>query len=149
MTLWRISNYADLIKGLGGISHAGRWHNLGKPIVYLAEHPALALLEIRVHLNVDLGILPDSFQLLRVEFNDSILVETAETGLCEEELRNQNITRKIGDTWLTNSKSSLLKVPSVIIPKSYNYLLNPLHADAKHFDIVDAYQYPFDQRLFK
>lgn len=148
MILWRISNFSDL-KGIGGIKQSGRWHNAGNPIVYLAEHPALALLEIRVHLNADLDILPDSFQLLRVEVDDTILVETVEVGLNEKELHDQSITRRIGDAWLENGESALLKVPSVIVPISYNYLLNPLHSDAGRFSIVDHYQSPFDQRLFK
>ncbi|MCB5161550.1 RES family NAD+ phosphorylase [Marinomonas algarum] len=148
MTLWRISNFADL-KGIGGMRQAGRWHNAGNPIVYLAEHPALALLEIRVHLNVDLEDLPDCFQLLRVDFDDSVLVESLEAGLTLEEQREQSITRRIGDAWLANAQSVLLKVPSVIVPHSYNYLFNPLHPDSKHFSIVDQYQYPFDQRLFQ
>jgi len=47
MELWRISNYADL-SGAGGLQAAGRWHTRGKRIVYLADHPASALLEMLV-----------------------------------------------------------------------------------------------------
>ncbi|MGH7819352.1 MAG: RES family NAD+ phosphorylase, partial [Candidatus Binatia bacterium] len=45
MTLWRISNHSEL-KGIGGLRASGRWHTAGRPIVYLAEHPALCLLEV-------------------------------------------------------------------------------------------------------
>jgi len=48
MELWRISNYADLSGG-GGLQAAGRWHTRGKRIVYLADHPASAVLEMLVH----------------------------------------------------------------------------------------------------
>jgi RES domain-containing protein len=50
MELWRISNYADL-SGAGGLRAAGRWHSQGKRIVYLADHPSSALLEMLVHLD--------------------------------------------------------------------------------------------------
>ncbi|MEL0637615.1 RES family NAD+ phosphorylase [Marinomonas sp. TI.3.20] len=149
MILWRVSNFADL-KGIGGIRQAGRWHNAGRPIVYLSEHPALALLEIRVHLNADLEDLPDSFQLLKVDFDESFIpVESLDSGLSREDLHQQSITQRIGDSWLNNGQSPLLKVPSIVVPHSYNYLLNPLHPDSGHLSIVDQSKYPFDQRLFK
>ena len=45
--LWRISNRCDL-EGVGGEKADGRWHTAArvKRIVYLSEHPAVALLEV-------------------------------------------------------------------------------------------------------
>ena len=72
MYLWRISNYADL-KGLGGFRAGGRWHFPGQPVVYLAEHPALAFLEILVHHEVArIEDLPKQYQLLQVEVPESV-----------------------------------------------------------------------------
>jgi RES domain-containing protein len=48
MILWRISRHRDL-SGAGGMRAAGRWHEAGRPVVYLAESPAAALLEVCVH----------------------------------------------------------------------------------------------------
>ena len=50
MELWRISNYADLSGAGDGLLAAGRWHTRGRRIVYLADHPASALLEMLVHM---------------------------------------------------------------------------------------------------
>ncbi|HEY9043917.1 MAG TPA: RES family NAD+ phosphorylase, partial [Rheinheimera sp.] len=36
-------------------------------------------------------------------------------------------TARIGDNWLTQQASLALSVPSVIAPREYNILLNPLH----------------------
>ena len=75
MVLWRISNYADL-RGIGGLRAPGRWHFAGQAIVYLAEHPALALLEILVHMEIaSVGQLPDGYQLLRVDVDDDVPVD--------------------------------------------------------------------------
>jgi RES domain-containing protein len=63
MELWRISNYADL-SGIGGVRAAGRWHSQGRRIVYLADHPSSALLEMLVHMDRDL--IPSTYQLLRI-----------------------------------------------------------------------------------
>ncbi|HEY6852191.1 MAG TPA: RES family NAD+ phosphorylase [Terracidiphilus sp.] len=64
MILWRISNYADLL-GIGAMEASARWHTAGRPLVYLAETPSSALLEILVHLEADDDDRPDSCQLLK------------------------------------------------------------------------------------
>jgi len=38
-------------------------------------------------------------------------------------------------------------VPSALVPETFNYLLNPLHADAVLFQIEKSFRYPFDVRL--
>ena len=73
MELWRISNYADLSGG-GGLRAGGRWHSLGRKIVYLADHPSSALLEMLVHMDRDL--IPATYQLLRVVVLAAIAIET-------------------------------------------------------------------------
>ena len=75
MELWRISNYVDL-SGIGGLRAAGRWHSQGRRIVYLADHPSSALLEMLVHMDRDL--IPPTYQLLRVAVPDDINVETSD-----------------------------------------------------------------------
>jgi RES domain-containing protein len=74
MILWRISNYADLL-GIGGIEASARWHTAGRPIVYLAENPSSALLEILVHLEADEEDRPDSYQILKVETAEDMISE--------------------------------------------------------------------------
>jgi RES domain-containing protein len=75
MELWRISNYTDL-SGIGGMRAAGRWHSQGRRIVYLADHPSRALLEMLVHMDRDL--IPTMYQLLRVVVPDDVGIEAIE-----------------------------------------------------------------------
>ena len=77
MILWRISNYADLA-GRGGLLAPGRWHDRGNPIVYCADHPSTALLEMLVH--VDPDQLPDGFQLLKIHCPDDVGMTTIRIG---------------------------------------------------------------------
>ncbi len=79
MRLWRISNYADLT-GAGGLTSSARWHSRGTKIVYLADHPASALLERLVHLEIDPEDLPSAYQLLAIEVPDHLAVERVEAG---------------------------------------------------------------------
>jgi RES domain-containing protein len=136
MILWRISNYADLL-GIGGMEASARWHTAGRPIVYLAESPSSALLEILVHLETDEDDRPDTYQILKVEAPDDITVKRVSmTSLSSDWKNNEEVTREIGDAWLEKSESALMRVPSVIMPETYNWLLNPRHADAKKVIIL-------------
>ncbi|MEH6348417.1 MAG: RES family NAD+ phosphorylase [Bermanella sp.] len=150
MKLWRISNYADL-SGIGGTKTPGRWHNKGIPVVYLAESPALAMLEVLVHFEIDAGEVPKGYQLLEVALEDSdeLSLTLSDEFLVDDWKDDLEFTRTIGDEWLTSSSSLLLKVPSIIVPNSYNYLFNPRHPEAKNAVIKLATKHPYDPRLTK
>ena len=40
-------------------------------------------------------------------------------------------SQRAGDDWLAGGETLLLRVPSVVVPVGWNYLLNPAHADAR------------------
>jgi RES domain-containing protein len=150
MRLWRISTNANLA-GDGGLLAAGRWHSRGSRIVYLADHPASTLLEALVHLEIDPDNLPDSYQLLAVDFPDDIAFESIEGKVLTPGWRDDaNLTRDLGDRWLRQNRTALLRVPSAIVPLAWNWLLNPAHADrANARSIAQIIRAPFDPRLFK
>jgi RES domain-containing protein len=56
-------------------------------------------------------------------------------------------TKTIGDNWIKDRKSAVLKVPSVIVPGEYNYLLNPTHPDIMKINFGSPIRYRFDPRL--
>ena len=144
MELWRISNYADL-SGVGGLRAAGRWHSQGRRIVYLADHPSSALLEMLVHLDRDL--IPATYQLLRVSVPDDVIVEIADKNLPADWRSKTMSSRNVGDQWLDRSTNALLQVPSAISERGNNYLLNPAHPDAAKITVAEVIQAPFDSRL--
>lgn len=53
----------------------------------------------------------------------------------------------IGDRWVADAGSSILRVPSVIVPPEWNFLLNPGHPDFPGAEIGDAEPVSFDPRL--
>ena len=147
MRLWRISNYADL-SGEGGLRASGRWHTKGFRVVYLSDHPASALLETMVHLEIDAEDLPNTYQLIGVESpDDSLMKAVEEADLPADWRMQQTITRALGDEWLANAPTSLLSVPSAIVPAGRNYLLNPTHAHAATISISSAVRAAYDPRL--
>jgi len=147
MRLWRISNYPDL-KGIGGTKKKGRWHNPGAPIVYLSENPALAMLEVMVHFELDQHEFPENYQLLEIEYTHRKGVSHLSSGLLGDGWQHeQDMTRAYGDEWLVGGSTLLLRVPSAILPHSYNYLFNPKHVLAGEAKIVAVSKHPFDKRL--
>src|SRR5436190_22955822 len=120
MRLWRISNHASL-SGDGGLYASGRWHSRGQRIVYLADHPASALVEIMVHLEIDAEDLPTHYQLLGVEVPDGIATTHTDEAELPQGWRQQSaLTRARGDAWLNGNAAALLRVPSAIVPESAN-----------------------------
>jgi RES domain-containing protein len=148
--LWRISNYDDL-SGEGGRIGSARWHTAGRPVVYLAETPAGALLERIVHLtdsNED-GFLPRFYQLLRVSVPDEVAIKQLNGLFPTDWKQNLELTRRIGDAWLVSKETPLARVPSAIAPQTWNYLLNPEHPDAKQVVVAEVIRERFDNRLFR
>jgi RES domain-containing protein len=146
MILWRISRHREL-NGRGGILFAGRWHFAGAPVVYLAESPAGALIETCVHTSVN--DVPPSFTLLKISGPDLLFEEIQMSSLNRGWTDRVEITRELGSAWLRRGRGALLRVPSALVPVTPNFVLNPLHADAKLLQVEDSFVYPFDERLKK
>ncbi len=151
MRLWRISDFPDL-SGDGGRRAAARWNSAGHRVVYTSEHPALALLENLAHIEAEPNDLPDTYQLLEIDVADDIAAEVIDARHLSKTNANWRsdlaATRALGDEWLVGQRTALLRLPSVILPKSTNLLLNPAHADAKRARIVEVTRPAYDARLF-
>lgn len=142
MRLWRISEWRTL-DGDGGVHYSGRWHSAGQPIVYIAGSSALALLEVLVQ--QARTVIPEPYQLLEVDVPDDLAVSDWPS---EQDHYDRSLTGAWGDAFLRSGETPLARVPSVIAPVSWNYLLNPVHAEARHVRIVTASRWPWDTRLF-
>ena len=143
--LWRISNYADL-SGMGGLRFSARWHSKGRPILYAAESPAGAMVEMLVHLDRDL--MPDTFQLVEIELEaKAAIAEISVADMLDVWQADLKVTRGIGDAWLADASSLALRVPSVLVPETWNVLLNPLHPDAGAMKVAQVLKVPLDARL--
>lgn len=139
MEAWRICRrpYADL-SGEGARRVGGRWNHRGAAVVYLAEHPALAVLEVLVHLDLPPELLPEDYVLLRAE-----LPFRPETPTLDQSYNPETI----GNAWLRTGENPLLRVPSVLVPHSHNLLLNPAHRTAARAKIVSVEPFVFDPRF--
>ena len=146
MTLWRVSNHAALDGG--GLRAPGRWHTRGRRVVYTAPNPATALLEVLVHAEIDLEDIPVTFRYLEIEAPESIAVETVEPAALKPGWRTDaQATRRIGDEWLESGRTALLRVPSAIVPATWNLIVNPRHAEGTAIRVARIHEQAVDTRL--
>jgi RES domain-containing protein len=144
MILWRISRHRDL-SGIGGLKAAGRWHYAGHAVVYLAETPASALLEVCVHTSAN--DVPPEFTLLKIEGPEVEVPSIKVDDLLKDWRTQLEVTRDLGTAWLEKNENVLLQVTSAIVPETVNFLFNPSHKHAAKFCITEVFSYPFDLRL--
>ena len=147
MFLWRISNHSTL-EGRGGLLASARWHTEGRPIVYFAESPPGALVEHLVHLELNPAHLPKSYRLLKAEAPNGLPLATVSIAdLPPNWITHAIATRTLGDEWLALKSSALLRVPSAILPETFNILLNPEHLDTSRVKVLWHAEHPWDTRL--
>lgn len=140
MLAWRLCRapFADLT-GEGARRFGGRWNTPGLPVVYAASSAALAVLEVRVHLDLPPELLPDDYVLLSIELGE-LDIEVVET--------TPPAPAAFGDTWLREQRTPILRVPSAIVPESSNLLLNPVHPSAARARVAVIRAFTFDPRLW-
>lgn len=140
MLAWRLCRapYADLT-GDGARRYAGRWNPRGWPVVYAASSAALAVLEVRVHLDLPPELLPDDYLLLTIDLSDLAI---------EEVVALPVDPAAFGGAWLREQRSPVLQVPSLNVPESPNLLLNPGHPDAARAGNIARRRFEFDRRLW-
>jgi RES domain-containing protein len=151
---WRIdkARWADTsFSGEGARLYGGRWNSAGRPLVYTAEHAALAAMEILVHVHVE-QLLQAAYVLIEVTFDDE-LVDVIPAAKLPKDWDSNLVpasVQKFGDDWLAAADSRpVLRVPSAVIPAGWNYLINPLHPRFSEIQIGKPQPFKFDPRLKK
>jgi RES domain-containing protein len=150
-TAWRLikTKYlATAWDGEGAGKSGGRWNSVGVPVVYVSETLSLALVEILAHLTI--GVLP-AYSAIRVDFDESIATSLEAQRLPKGWRVSPPpiTTQQIGDGWVRAATSAALRVPSVIVPSEFNYVLNPAHPDFARLVVGPARPFPFDARFAK
>jgi RES domain-containing protein len=57
--------------------------------------------------------------------------------------------RAIGDAWIDAASSAILEVPSAVVAREHNFLINPAHKDFHLVATGPAVPYECDSRLLK
>ena len=152
ITAWRIvkaRHQATAFDGEGARLYGGRWNSRGLPVVYAAASPALAALEMLVHVGNSKVLA--SYVSIACTFDEALVLRLDRQRLPKDWRSSPALPELalVGDAWLKDGTSAVLEVPNAIIPAESNYLLNPLHADFAAITIGRAQPFEFDLRLLR
>ena len=151
MELYRITQeiYAGDLSGNGAKLFGGRWNSEGLPALYAASTRSLALLETLAHTPAKM-LQVKVYMLVTIIVPDTILPQVIDLRKLPDGWDAPDIrpfTQKTGDSFLLAKKNLLIAVPSVLLPEENNFVLNPLHPDAKKIKIVHSRRIHFDKRV--
>lgn len=141
---------ARAFDGEGARRFGGRWNERGTAVVYLGGTLSLAALETFVHLGAADARL--AFASIEVVVPDGIRIAQLQHHQLPPNWRAQPAPREtqaMGSGWVRARETLLLRVPSVIVPRESNYLLNPAHPDFSRLRIGPPEPFGFDERMWK
>lgn len=150
MQIYRIADERHPIwDGTGAALIGGRWNSPGKPVIYGSLSYSCAMLEILAHANI--GRIPETHQYVIAEIPKGVSVKILEESTLPQDWDSENSAsaRAVGDQWLSEARSAVLIIPSVIAKLDRNALINPLHPDAKKLIVSDPQKVIWDKRLFQ
>jgi RES domain-containing protein len=146
----KAAHAATAFDGEGARRYGGRWNERGTSVVYLGGTLSLAALETFVHLTAADARLV--FAAIEVIVPDGVAIAELQSERLPRNWRAEpppEGTRAIGTEWARGGESLLLRVPSVIVPRETNYLLNPAHPDFRRLSIRPSQPFGFDERMWK
>src|ERR1051325_672441 len=148
-TAWRIvkSRFIEsAFAGDGARIHGGRWNSPGVPVVYTAENASLAILEVLVHEKNAANM--DSWSLISVRLPTPHIRRIPLSKLPPEwkSPSSRDVLKSIGEEWIENMDSVALRVPTVITPGEFNYLINPDHPAFADLTFGNPVPIEFDPR---
>jgi RES domain-containing protein len=139
-----MSKYADL-SGRGGLAASGRWHTHPKPILYCSDEPYTAYREVLGSV-IEPFLIPADYKMLRIGVPSTTNIDTIDEVTLDPLWKGPNgwrVCSPLGDQWLRECRSSLLKVPSAARPGHFNYIVNPVHRAADHLELLEVFIQPF------
>jgi len=112
--------------------------------VYASESRALATLEVLAGLQTNTPL--SGYVLIPAEFDDALVVTIELEELPAKWRQNPppSSTQRMGDRWIADGESAVLRVPSALVPKEWNYVFNPRHPDFRSVKVGEQEPLSFD-----
>ncbi len=150
MIVYRVAKkiYIEDLRGEGARLFGGRWNKENYSMLYTSTHLSLSVLELLVH--VDYKFITNDFYYIVLELPENTKISNVHHSILKENWRENPpnyTTKNYGTNWLLNNKNLALQVPSAVLPKEYNILLNPLHINFKDIKILEKGKLELDARI--
>jgi RES domain-containing protein len=153
LRVWRLCKRKHVRRafdGTGARLFGGRWNHPGVAVVYTASSVSLAALELFVH--VDPQDAPDDLVAIPADIPDDVGRREIRVASLPRNWRRTPAPAalpQLGSRWAVGLKTAVLAVPSALVPRERNYLLNPAHADFRRIRIGRPERFAFDPRMWK
>lgn len=142
--------FSSTLSGRGAALRGARWNSIGVELIYTAGNRSLAMAEVAVHLT--LASLPSDYLMMAIWIPDDLkVIDLSINDLPDNwnAFPHPLSTQRIGNAFVMDAKYAVLKIPSVVTPGDFNYLINPKHPDFHCITVESLERFPFDRRLFK
>jgi len=144
---WRLVKWQhshEAFTGDGSHKFGNRWNSPGRRVVYVGDTQALSALENIVHFRK--GQTPPSYAFLSAEFDDSLVGELV--GALPSDWANKpHLTATLGDEWYDTQRSCVLAVPTALVPRGTNYLIDVTNPGFSKIRLGSPTHYSFDARI--
>ncbi len=151
MLVYRIAKQEFIkdLTGIGAKTVGGRWNRKGEALLYTSTSVSLSVLEVLAH--IPTAYFPDTMAMATIEVPDNLISAIRIEQLQENwnKIPAPSSLQNITSQWVTEGKYLGFKVPSIIVPKEHNLLINPLHSDFKNVKLINVEPFSFDTRLIK
>ena len=146
---WRIADGRfDPFSPVGAALMGGRWNSPGRGVIYASRTYAGAMLECLAHAGI--GRVPRTHVAVEIAIDDAVAVERHEERSLPVgwDRADPFAARSFGDAWLSERRTAVLIVPSVVARRESNVLLNPQHPDFSKIFAGSPEPVIWDARLF-
>jgi RES domain-containing protein len=99
-----------------------------------------------------MALAPENLSIVEINIQENIERESINESQLPSNWRNYPAPEQlanIGTNWIKSKSSLLLDIPSAVVEKEVNTLINLLHPDIKFVDLTNIEMFSFDSRLFK
>lgn len=148
MQVFRISRqkFSDKLQASGA---SNRWNKSGQNVIYTGCSRSLSTLELVVH---RASIIPtEVYKVMVVEISNKASIKEISISELPENwntLEAYSRLQDIGSSWYESQETLALKVPSAVISKEFNYVINTEHPDFKnHIKLFSIENFLWDSRL--
>jgi RES domain-containing protein len=149
MKVFRLSKskYRKDLEGIGAKKAGGRWNNVNVACVYTSDSRALAVLEYSA--NIELEFVPRALHITTYEIPEDEFIQFDEADFPGEwkAVPSASSTKDFGSFYMNDPDVLGIKVPSILVPEEYNYLINPNAKNISTIHVLEAKDFIFDVRV--
>jgi RES domain-containing protein len=127
---------------------AGRWNGNGRKVIFCAESIALAFLENMVR-RQGVGF-NDDFKTMILDIPDDLGLQTFTSKQLPagwRDITDYSKCQPIGNSWYDDGILPILRIPSAVLPESFNLVINTIHPDFKKIKLVKTTDLIPDERI--